>query len=257
MKPLLPLLAWILLLPAALLAAPPPAPAESPSGTPAEIQSSPLRVYAHTLEHRSAGDASLLVRHRLSPRGTVEVQPGTNTLVVRDIDSVIRRVRGIVGEFDVPPTPLRLDVQVIRAGSSPAVISPPTTRPPVDPSLTERLRKLLRYESYEVMARAELSAQEGEEVDYALGERFAVSFRLGDLMGGRRMQMRDFRVVERATASTDKGRRPRARDLFDAHLNLWLDRPFTLVLTENEEKGEALLVVVTIASDEAEPEAGN
>ena len=45
--------------------------------------------------------------------------------------------------------------------------------------------------------KAAVSSFEGEAVDYSLGPDYSVSFTIGSLMAQRRLQMEDFRIIER------------------------------------------------------------
>lgn len=204
---------------------------------------SPLEIYAHTFRYRDAAMASGLVGHKLSPRGTVEVQPGANTLVVRDIASILERIKPILVDFDQPPTKVRLELRVVKAGPK-SVVSPPAPEAEgLSPELLAKLRSLLRYDTYEVLAEAAVAPLEGESVDYSLGPDYSVSFTLGTVMAQRRLHVENLRIVERL--SSDKGRGVEPQQLFQADLNLWLGRPLLLVLTRDDERQEALLVAVT------------
>jgi hypothetical protein len=213
------------------------------AGPKSRDNSARLEVYAHTLRYRDASLAASVVRHRLSPRGTVEVQPSANTIVVRDIPSILERVKVEITEFDQPPFSVRLEMRVVKAGPK-AVVSPPLPEgSELPPAILAKLQSLLRYESYRVLAEASVSSLEGEAVDYSLGPEYSVSFTLGSVLAERRLHMEDFRIVERL--SSDKGRGLDPKQLFHADLNLWMDRPFTLVLTRDDARQEALLVAIT------------
>jgi len=84
-----------------------------------------LRVYAYTLKHQPAHEALQQVRPLLSGRGTVEVQPGGNTLVIRETQSTINRVARLLKRLDHPPEELRFDIRIVRAGPKRNGVSPP------------------------------------------------------------------------------------------------------------------------------------
>ena len=219
-----------------------------------------LKVHAYTLQHRSAADAIDWIRPLLSRRGTVEEQVGSNTLVLRDTESSLERIQEVLADLDRPPENLRIDIQMVKAGPKPRnVISPPAT--PNEPTVAElpedlenRLRNLLRYEDYRVLAQAGVSSKEGDEVTYSLGERYDVSFKLGSVMAGRRLKLESFKIVKK-TPVTNKGRRLPPRRLFNATLNLWLEKPFTLVLAQDDSRQEALMVAISCYREEAAPKA--
>jgi hypothetical protein len=211
-----------------------------------------LRVHAHTLSFRSASEALPLVRPFLSPAGTVEEQPGGNTLVIRDTQMVIGRIVPVLERFDQPPEDLRFEIQIVRAGPRRGGISPPQAEESVELSgeIVDRLRQLLRYEDYQVLAEAAVTSTEGQRVTYSLGQSYSVSFRLGSILKGakadsERLRLEDFRILKHVRNPSNKGRQLEPQELFRATLNLWVDRPFNLVLTQDETRQEALMVAIS------------
>jgi hypothetical protein len=208
-----------------------------------------LALHAFALHHRRAGDALEVVRPLLSPLGTVELQPGRNTVVVRDSLAALSRIVPELRRFDRPLEPLELEVLVVRAlaaGDVPA--APPAGAGPAVPADLERqLRALLRYERYELVAEASLRSRENEEVTYELGGGLSIRFRLGSLAEGRRIRLTDFQVAREAAGG--------ARPLIHTNLNLWLDRPVTLGLARSESSASALMVAITCRRGGAKPEA--
>ncbi|MEM7351321.1 MAG: secretin N-terminal domain-containing protein [Acidobacteriota bacterium] len=216
-----------------------------------------LQVYAYTLKHQQAHEVLPQIRPLLSARGTVEVQPGGNTLVVRETQPIIDRIARLLDEFDHPPEELRFDIQIVRAGPKRSGISPPQV---VEESVAElpeplaaQLREYLRYDDYRVLAEAGVQTREGEEVTYALGKTYSVSFKSGTLMSGQRVKLEGFRIVKQVKNPSNKGRQLAPRELFHATLNLWLDRPFNLVLTQDEKRKEALMVAISCRREKRSP----
>ena len=191
----------------------------------------PLLVHAYTLRHQPAAEALVLVHPLLSPQGSVQLQPGGNTLVVRDEAAVVERVSALLREFDHPALRLALRIQVVRAGDG-------GDGERLDPELTERLRELLRYDSYRVVAAADLEGREGELASYELGEEYRIAFQLGTLMSGERLKLHDFEVTRR-------GGREDPRRLLRTQVNLRLGRPMILGLAKDESSRRALLLVLT------------
>ena len=202
------------------------------AGAPAPAQREPaLLVHAYTLRHQPAAEALPLVHPLLSKRGSVQLQPGGNTLVVRDEAAVVERVAELLREFDHPAKKLALRIQVVRAGDG-------GEGAPLAPELVARLREFLRYESYRVMAAADLEAREGEDVSYELGEQYRMTFQLGTLMPGDRLKLHDFEVTGRRESEE-------RRRLLHTQVNLRLGRPMILGLAKNESSRRALLLVLT------------
>lgn len=218
-----------------------------------------VRVYAHTFDHRPAHEALAEIRPLLSDSGTVEVQPGGNTLVVRDAPETLERIEELLTAFDRPPEDLRFDIQIVRAGPSNGISPPMPPENALPTEVVERLRELLRYEQYQVLAQAGVTSSEGQEVTYSLGQSYSVSFRLGAVQvegeGSERLRLEDFRIFQNASPNPNKGRQLEPKELFRATLNLWVDRPFNLVLPQSSEGNEALMVAISCYR-EAETEDG-
>ncbi len=225
-----------------------------------------LQVYAYTLKHQPAHEALALIRPLLSVRGTVEVQPADNTLVIRESRPAITRLARLLTEFDHPPEELRFDIRIVRAGPQRNVVSPPEPEArgtELPEKLAGRLRELLRYDDYRILAEAGVTSLEGEEVTYSLGQTYSVSFRSGTVMAGQRVKLEGFRITKQVASPSNKGRQLKPRELFHATLNLWIDRPFHLVLAQDPSRQEALLVAISCRREEgggnvpARPPAGN
>lgn len=205
------------------------------------------KVLGYTFEHQPAAEALALVRSLLSPMGTVELQPGGNTLVMRDHGAVLKRIEAALSSFDHPPRGLRFNIHLIRASNQPGAEQAPE-------AVVRRLRDHLRWESYELLAQAVVGAHEGEDVSYAIGSRYGVSFRPG-AMFQEMLKLNEFRMVQKPPVSartTNKSRQPAPRELFKTDLNLWRDKQFTLMLPQDKAGAQALAVIITFRPEEAQ-----
>ena len=198
-----------------------------------------LVVRAYTLEHQPAVEAIALIHSLLSERGAVELRPGGNTLVIRDSPAVVERLVRLLDDFDHPARPVRLALQLVRAGLGTASDSAGDELPE---ALVRRLKELLRYDDYRLLAAAEMEIREGEQVVFELGDEFQVGFRMGTLLAGGRVKLHGFRVARQAG-------NPGSRQLIHTHLNLWLDKPMILGLARAESSDRALMVVLTCSLD--------
>lgn len=221
-----------------------PAAMQQPRATSPQVEARPPVLYAYTLRHQAPGEALDLVRPMLSAEGTVRLQASTATLQVRDSAEVTRRIAAFLRSFDHPPLTLDLEVMVVRA-SSVAVSPQPANSPEIPAELLERWRNLLRYEHYQLMARAQLEPKEGEEVTYEMGAGYRVSFRLGTLLANRRIKLHNFRL-----ALAGEGRED---ELIHTNLNPWLNQSASLGLARDESSRTALMVVVICRNPRAEP----
>lgn len=196
-----------------------------------------LVLHAFTLRHRPATDAIQLVFPLLSKQGTVELQPATNTLVIRDTPAALSRIIPALRGYDHPSRPLSLEIYIVRAFRSP--VSPPLGSDLPEP-LTKRLKALLPYDVYQVQAQARLTSREGEAVTYALGGEYEVGFRLGTIVEGQRVRLSNFRILRR-TEERRKG-----TPLIHTNLILPLEQTTSFGLARTEESHEALMVVLTL-----------
>ena len=210
----------------------------------ASLPSNPgdLVLHAHAFKHRQASDAVALVYPLLSKRGTVELQPSTNTLVIRDTSAALTRIVPALRSFDHPSRPLTLEIWIVRAERSP--ISGRPSHSDLPEAMTQKLRALLPYDVYEVQAQAQLASWEGQAVTYMLGGEYEVSFRLGTVLaerpGNRRVRLSDFRIVRRG-----EERRTPAK-LIHTNLNLPLAQTTSFGLARTEKSPEALMVLLTL-----------
>lgn len=195
-----------------------------------------LSSYTLTLRHQPTEEALALVRPLLSPSGKVEVEADGRTLVVRDDLASLSRIAAALRGFDHPAALVRLSVRLVWAGPQPVGLG--AAAAPLDGELALRLRRLLRYESFTVLAETRLEANEGDEVSYEFRSGYRVRFRLGTLLPGQRLRLHGFRVT-RTTPD-----RP-AADLIHTTVNLPLAQPMILGLTRDEGSASALLVVLS------------
>lgn len=194
-----------------------------------------LVVHAYTLEHQPAVEAIGLIHPLLTERGAVEFQPGGNTLVIRDTADVVRQAVALLEDFDHPTSPIHLEIKIVRAGLGAAETE---ANRGLSPALLARLRDLLRYENYRLLADAIIVASEAEEVAYRVGDDYRVSFRMGTLMADRRIKLHGFQVAHQLG-------NPEPKELIHTNLNLWLSKPMILGLAKEEASKEALMVILT------------
>jgi hypothetical protein len=199
-----------------------------------------LVLHAYTLKNRQASDAISLVFPLLSQKGAVELQPATNTLVIRDTPVALARIIPVLRSYDHPSRPLTLEVVLVKARRSP-ISGPPILHSDLPEEQTRRLRALLPYDIYEVQAQTRLDSREGQAVTYVLGEEYEIGFRFGILTtDGQRVRLSDFRILRRN--DEHKADQP----LIHTNLNLWVDQTTSFGLARNEASREALIVVLTL-----------
>lgn len=201
-----------------------------------------LTLHAYALKYRQAGEALGLVSPLLSPSGTVELQPGSNTLVIRDTLAALNKITTVLRSYDQPSKPVTLELYIVRANRS--QVSPPTPHSDLPEPLTRGLRSLFAYDIFEVQAQAQLISREGQAVTYSLGEDYEVSFRLGTISADRQVKLADLRILRRTG-------RAAAPLLYYDLVNLRLDQPKILGLAKSESSPVALMFVLTLRNGNA------
>ena len=191
-------------------------------------------VYLYKLRYQSAGDAFNLVTPLLSPRGSVELRAGTNTLVLRDSLAALSRILPVLHAYDHPARDVHVEIWLVRASGS--RVSPPMASPGIPPELLRSLSDHLQYQTYDLLADSRVRGREGERVTFDLGNDYMVRFRLGTVVS-QRLRLNEFEVLlER------EGELPAS--LVRSHLNLWLGRTMVLALAAGEASPTALMVIV-------------
>lgn len=199
-----------------------------------------LELQAYTMVHQPAEEAVRLLIPLLSEQGAVELQPGSNTVVVRDLPDRVGRVLQVLRDFDHPSSPVRMEIQIVRAEVGDASLG---NEELLSPELVSRLKELLRYDNYRLLAGTHLAVNEGEQVSYRFGDEFGVGFRLGTLLENGRVKLHGFRIL-RDLAASGAADGFGERQLIHTNLNLWLGKPMILGLAKAESSDKALMVVL-------------
>ena len=200
----------------------------------------PIVTGTFTLEHRAATEAIDLVYPLLTARGAVELRPVDNALVIRDEARTVERALALLAEFDLPAPPLGFEIRVVRAGLDGTSKRGQETEV-LPAAIVERLRELLRYESFELLSHTDLEAAENQQIDVWVGPEFQVRFRVGVVQVDRRVKLHGFQVARRQ-------RDDETEVLIHTNLSLWLDKPMILGLARTEASEQALMVVIDCTS---------
>jgi hypothetical protein len=213
---------------------------------PAAAQSAPgprdVVTRAYTFKYQRASEAVVMVYPLLSPKGTVELQPSGNTLVIRDTVTAVQKIMPALRAYDHPSRSLRLEIYVVKASRS--TVSPQVQRSDLPEDLTKRLRGLFAYDSFEKQAQAQLAGAEGQWVVYELGPDYKVSFRFGSLSEDRQVKLSSFRIARREEGKAEAV-------LLHANLMLPIDHTTSLGIASSESSPEALMVVLTLREGDA------
>lgn len=204
----------------------------------------PIKVHVFTFEHQTADDALGEIRPLFSDRGSVELKQGGDTVVLRDGEEELEKILRTLRDFDHPRQALRFQFQLVRAHRVP--FSPPPVSTGVSPVLMGRLRQMLRYDTYESLTATAFTSTEGEQVAYDFGDDLGMEFRVGTVLSGTRLGLKDFRILRRSVPSVGGG-----VAVLHANVVLRLGQTLALVLTRDEAAESALVVAITC--EPAEP----
>lgn len=222
------------------------APAGSPSplpklrSKPAPVAPTPeeqaaVRLMVFGLERKSVYDALNVVRPLLSVQGSVELDPTHSTISVRDNLAALSRVATAIRNFDRESQPVSIDVSLILAET--AKISPVRPVTGIAPDILARLKQLLRFDVFSLLARSQISSREGESVVFDMAQGYRLTFELGAIEDSRRVRLSGFRMVRALPGKAE-------HELVRSVVNLGLDQPLILGLTRDESADRALMLVL-------------
>lgn len=194
-----------------------------------------VRLMVFSLERQSVFEALTAVRPLLSVQGSVELDPTHNTISVRDNLAALSRVATAIRAFDRESQPVKIGVSLILAQV--AKISPVPPDVGIEPGLLTRLRQLMRFNTFTLLAHGEISSREGEAVSYEMAQGYRLSFALGTVGDGKRIRLADFRMVRALPGHPES-------ELVRSVVNLGLDQPLILGLTRGEAADRALMLVL-------------
>ena len=139
-----------------------------------------------TLDYLTTAQAAALAEPYLSREGKLFISDAAlNTITVRDRRDNIRRVQSVLNQRDASPDNVSLHFQVVRATEAGAM----------DPALARvgtALRELLRFEGYELVSQAVVSASERRVMEQTLsGGSFPLQLgvRINDVAGSGSVDM--------------------------------------------------------------------
>ena len=208
-----------------------PASAAEPAGA--------VRLMVFSLERQTVFEALTVVRPLLSVQGSVELDPNHNTISVRDNLAALSRVATAIRAFDRESLPVKIGVSLILAQV--ARISPVPPDLGIEPDLLTRLRQLMRFNSFSLLAHGEITSREGEAVVYDMAQGYRLNFELGSVGDGKRIRLSGFRMVRALPGQPE-------HELVRSVVNLGRDQPLILGLTRDEASDRALMLVLRYQS---------
>lgn len=191
------------------------------------------------LRHHPARDAAAVVEPLLSPQGSVAIQPGSNSLTVRDLPEIARHVVEVLKAWDVVPREYRLRVRLVMASTA-------SLRPGQQPAKLEgfgsELTGLFRWGGFEEIDSFQIQAREGVSVETKAGQGYTVRFTLrASPSEPQRVQLVPCEVLRMEGQEHGIGVQ---RRLHRSNVSLQLGQTFILVTARSEEAKKALIVIL-------------
>lgn len=207
-----------------------------------------FREHHYKLQHQPVSEALRFIQDLglLSPESKVSVGLASNTLVVFDRASSVRKIVDLLEEFDHPPLRLEIEIMILRASRAMTTASGNPLSPA--PDVVTKLRGTLRYNEYAILASETLTSQEGHDVTYQVGHEFLVRFKIGTITPKKHVAEKELRLsafqIER-----------RSRSLIDElehNVTVTLGEPTAYAFARDPSADNALVVALTFRSIEAE-----
>ncbi len=127
------------------------------------------------LRHRSASEAGRMVERMLSEDGSLTVQPAQRRLTIQDRTEVVQRIARFLQQFDAVPPEFRVRISLFRASNGKKKAARPSD-PSIDPAMLEKMRRMFRYESFELLGWSVVRGEPGGELGVGLNDRYRVVF---------------------------------------------------------------------------------
>ncbi len=200
---------------------------------------SELEERAIRLRHHPVREAAAVVEPMLSPEGSVLIQPGSNSLTVRDRPEIVRHIVEVVTAWDVAPRDYRLRVRLVLASTA-------AVRPGQAPARLEgfgsELTGLFRWSGFEEIDSFQVQAREGVSVETRAGRGYTVRFTLRASPGEpERVQLAPCEILRMEGQEHGIGVQ---RRLHRSNVSLQLGQTFILVTARSEEAKKALVVIL-------------
>jgi len=191
------------------------------------------------LRHRPAREAAAMVEPMLSPSGSVLLQPGSNTIAVRDHPEVVQRIADALAAWDTFQQAYRVRVRLLMASTAPLQ---PGQRAARLEGFGAELTGLFRWSGFEEIDAFEVQAREGVSVESKAAQGYTLRFTLRTVLGEpQRVQLAPCEITRLEGQEHGIGVQ---RRLHRSNLNLQLGQMFILVTARSEEAKKALVVIL-------------
>ncbi len=149
---------------------------------PAAAQDDPIRTQTFRVEFKPLPDAAELIEPLLTAEGSVMMRPRQKSLIVEDLQSVLRRIEQALESFDLPPRSVKVTFVLflgrdIRENASPPASSASVFSKDVN-AVIEALGDVTKWTSYEPLGSRSVRGQEGGATVADLSGDYRVSFEI-------------------------------------------------------------------------------
>ncbi len=202
-----------------------------------------LRVFQ--LHFRPAREAAALVEPLLSADGSVLLQPGVNSITVRDTPAVLKQVAEALADWDVAPLSYKVRVRVLLASMEPPQ---PGKASPLISGIGAEISKLFHFTDYQEVATLQVTAAEGSVVELAAGERYHLRFTVkGVAQDPERVQLAQLQFARREQGADGA---EVLHPLLRATVTLQLKQPSVVGGARAENANQALFLVLWAEREE-------
>jgi len=208
-------LGWALLLSSlALLAVP-------TTGIANDVGNDPLEARAFEIRYRPLAEVVDVVNVLLSPEGRTTVRPHSRTLVVEDRLSVLRKVKSLIEDFDLPPRSFEVTL-VLFLGSDTEAASAGDEREFSQEvrGVMEKVSKFTKWQTYELVGSRSINGVEGTPIQADFADRYRVEFLVGSVHEYRGTTQLKFDRISLKRRLLDDAGAVRLEDLYTASMVL-------------------------------------
>jgi type II/III secretion system protein len=192
-----------------------------------------LSVRPFQFKHKEADKAAAIIKPLLSPEGTMNIQPATNTLVITDHPDNLKAIVSALGQYDTEPVAVQLSVRLVSAGRVEGVARVPEELKDVAAKL-----RMLRYNSLENLGSATVDTREGQSGMIELQSGYRADFRVGEFDPvTKSVQIIDFKL--------SRVQKDQLADVLKTTLNLKVGVTHILAATKSAGSDRAVMLVVT------------
>jgi hypothetical protein len=187
------------------------------------------------LQFRDASRAAVVIKPLITEKGSVSIQPSSNTLVVTDLPERLAEVARILGEYDAPAKSFTIDLKLVTASTS----QNPSPVPPDLKEISSKLGGVLRFNQFEKIGELVTSGREGTPVLIDIDGGYRAEFRLGEFDPlSRSLRLEDFRL------SRVPQRGGELQQLLKTSINLRLGQTVALGASRDPGSTRALMIVL-------------